>query len=48
MKTKWMTLAVAASALAFSGAALAGDAAAGEGKAEMCLDSMIRARISLA
>jgi len=38
MKTTWMTLAVAASALAFSGAALAGDAKAGEAKAEMCLE----------
>ena len=38
MKTNWMTLAVAAGALAFSGAAFAGDAAAGVDKAEMCLD----------
>ena len=38
MKTKWMALALASSALVFSGAAVAGDAAAGEKKAEMCMD----------
>lgn len=38
MKTKWVTLAMAAGALALSGAAFAGDAAAGEGKAGICLD----------
>lgn len=38
MKTKWMVMTLAASAVAFSGAALAGDAAAGEKKADLCLN----------
>lgn len=38
MKMKWMTLAMASGALAFSGAAFAGDAAAGEKKAEVCME----------
>ena len=38
MKTKWVTLVMASSALAFSGAAFAGDAAAGEKKAEVCME----------
>lgn len=38
MKTKWVTLVMASSALAFSGAAFAGDAAAGEKKAEACME----------
>ena len=38
MKTKWVTLVMASSALAFSGAAFAGDAAAGETKAEVCME----------
>jgi cytochrome c553 len=38
MKMKYVALALASGALAFSGASFAGDAAAGAKKAEMCLD----------